>query len=103
MIVSNPPYIRTDVIPTLMDEVRLHEPLLALDGKDDGLYFYRQIIRKAGQYLEENGMLAFEIGFDQGSADRAALRCGIPGCTDHPGSWRTEPCGTWEKVQQRRE
>ena len=34
--------------------------------KDDGLYFYRQIIRKAGQYLEENGMLAFEIGFDQG-------------------------------------
>ncbi len=66
VIVSNPPYIRTDVIPTLMDEVRLHEPLLALDGKDDGLYFYRQIIRKAGQYLEENGMLAFEIGFDQG-------------------------------------
>lgn len=68
VIVSNPPYIRTDVIPTLMDEVRLHEPLLALDGKDDGLYFYRQIIRQAGQYLEEDGMLAFEIGFDQGEA-----------------------------------
>ncbi len=68
VIVSNPPYIRTDVIPTLMEEVRLHEPLLALDGKDDGLYFYREIIRYAGRYLSEHGLLAFEIGYDQGEA-----------------------------------
>lgn len=66
MIVSNPPYIRTDVIDTLMPEVREHEPLMALDGGKDGLFFYRQITARAGGYLAGGGMLFFEIGYDQG-------------------------------------
>lgn len=68
VIVSNPPYIRTSVIEDLMEEVRLHEPRMALDGKEDGLYFYRKIIREAERYLKPGGILAFEIGYDQGEA-----------------------------------
>lgn len=64
-IVSNPPYIPTEVIPTLMEEVREHEPIAALDGREDGLYFYRRIIKEAGKFLCPGGMLFFEIGFDQ--------------------------------------
>ena len=66
IIVSNPPYIRTDVIETLMPEVREHEPRLALDGQADGLFFYREIIAQAGRFLIGGGMLFFEIGYDQG-------------------------------------
>ena len=62
IIVSNPPYIRSDVIPTLMEEVRDYEPILALDGKEDGLYFYRKIIEKSPDYLNPGGLLFFEIG-----------------------------------------
>ena len=65
IIVSNPPYIRSDVIPTLMEEVKGHEPIGALDGYDDGLYFYREIIKNAGEYLYPGGMLFFEIGCEQ--------------------------------------
>lgn len=65
MIVSNPPYIRTDVIETLMPEVRDHEPMQALDGAEDGLYFYRKIIDEGRGFLERGGMLYFEIGYDQ--------------------------------------
>lgn len=65
MILSNPPYIRTDVIADLEPEVREHEPMLALDGTADGLYFYREITDKAWAYLENNGMLMYEIGYDQ--------------------------------------
>lgn len=72
IIVSNPPYIRTDVIETLMPEVREHEPLLALDGRGDGLYFYREITHQAGGYLSRGGMLFYEIGYDQ-----AEEVCGI--------------------------
>ncbi len=68
VIVSNPPYIRTSVIEDLMEEVRLHEPRMALDGKEDGLYFYRKIIREVEGYLKPGGILAFEIGYDQGEA-----------------------------------
>ena len=66
IIVSNPPYIRTSVRDTLMPEVREYEPVLALDGREDGLYFYRQIITQAGAYLYREGMLFLEIGYDQG-------------------------------------
>lgn len=65
IIVSNPPYIRSDVIPALMEEVRDYEPILALDGKEDGLYFYRKIIEKSPDYLNPGGLLFFEIGYDQ--------------------------------------
>lgn len=72
IIVSNPPYIQSEVIETLEPEVRDHEPRLALDGTADGLYFYRRIVEEAPLYLREGGTLAFEIGYDQGS-DVAAL------------------------------
>lgn len=72
-IVSNPPYIRTDVIETLSEEVRLHEPYQALDGKEDGLYFYRRIILDAGKYLKKGGQIFFEIGYDQGEAVKTLL------------------------------
>lgn len=68
VIVSNPPYIPTDVIGGLMPEVAMFEPVQALDGKEDGLHFYRRIIDVASDYLNPNGMLLFEIGHDQGEA-----------------------------------
>ena len=68
VIVSNPPYIETAVIDTLQEEVRLHDPYIALDGKEDGLYFYRRIMSEAGKYLKTQGKLMFEIGCDQAEA-----------------------------------
>ena len=68
IIVSNPPYICSDVIPTLMEEVREHEPMQALDGGADGLDFYRKIIQGAKEHLCGGGQLFFEIGYDQGEA-----------------------------------
>ena len=68
IIVSNPPYIPSNVIPTLMEEVREHDPLMALDGKEDGLYFYREITGKASEYLYPGGMLLLEIGCEQAGA-----------------------------------
>ena len=67
LIVSNPPYIRTSVIQELQEEVRLHDPFIALDGKEDGLYFYREIIKAGGGYLKPGGYLMFEIGYYQGT------------------------------------
>lgn len=68
VIVSNPPYIPTDVIGGLMPEVAVYEPIQALDGKEDGLHFYRRIINECRKYLNPNGMIIFEIGHDQGKA-----------------------------------
>ena len=68
IIVSNPPYIASGVIPTLMEEVREHEPMSALDGSEDGLFFYREIVKESRPYLKKEGMLFFEIGYDQGVA-----------------------------------
>lgn len=64
-IVSNPPYIPTSVIDGLQEEVRLHDPVLALDGKEDGLDFYRRISENAGAHLRQDGYLCFEIGCEQ--------------------------------------
>ena len=55
----------TKVIETLQDEVRLHDPLLALDGTEDGLMFYRKITEKAREYLKTDGYLCYEIGAEQ--------------------------------------
>ncbi|MGI6732599.1 MAG: peptide chain release factor N(5)-glutamine methyltransferase [Anaerovoracaceae bacterium] len=68
LIVSNPPYIPTRVLPTLMREVREHEPRLALDGGEDGLDFYIRILGEAWLYLVKDGALLLEIGYDQGVA-----------------------------------
>ncbi len=68
IIVSNPPYIVSDVIDTLMPEVRDHEPRMALDGGTDGLSFYRRIAAGAPERLKSDGWLFAEIGYDQGKA-----------------------------------
>ncbi|SHE28979.1 peptide chain release factor N(5)-glutamine methyltransferase [Caloramator proteoclasticus] len=65
IIVSNPPYIRDEVIPTLMTDVKDYEPYEALSGGEDGLIFYRRIAKEALKYLKRDGLIAFEIGFDQ--------------------------------------
>jgi release factor glutamine methyltransferase len=74
MIVSNPPYIPTDDIPALMPEVSQYEPSIALDGKDDGLHFYRKIIAGCREFLKPDGMLLFEIGCEQGAAVSKMMR-----------------------------
>lgn len=73
IIVSNPPYIKSDVIRTLMPEVKEYEPLTALDGKEDGLFFYHKITEQAGRYLTRGGELFFEIGYDQGNDVRQIM------------------------------
>lgn len=65
-IVSNPPYIPAGEIAHLMPEVRDHEPISALDGSEDGLFFYRKIAQQALGFLKPGGWLLFEIGYDQG-------------------------------------
>lgn len=67
LIVTNPPYIKSQVIPTLQKEVKDHEPMLALDGGEDGLDFYKIILLEAKNYLKKGGVLMMEIGHDQGS------------------------------------
>ena len=74
IIVSNPPYIETAVIDKLQTEVKDFEPRLALDGGGDGLMFYRRITGIAPKMLNENGILAFEIGFDQGEAVKELMK-----------------------------
>ena len=66
IIVSNPPYIPTSHIDGLMEEVRDYEPRLALDGKEDGLYYYKRIVKESVHYLNSGGMLFLETGYDQG-------------------------------------
>lgn len=73
VIVSNPPYIATKEIETLEPEVREFEPRMALDGMEDGLFFYRKIVNAASRYLSSEGWLLFEIGYDQGDAVREMM------------------------------
>lgn len=73
IIVSNPPYIETQIIDKLSEEVR-KEPLLALDGGEDGLKFYKKIIKDAKKYLNKDGILAFEIGYNQKASVEELLK-----------------------------
>lgn len=73
VIVSNPPYIPSAVIEELEPEVRDFEPRTALDGTEDGLYFYRILASECGRFLKENGSVYFEIGYDQGEAVKEML------------------------------
>ncbi len=73
MILSNPPYIRTAEIPKLQAEVAEFEPVTALDGHEDGLYFYRRIASAAPPHLKEGGKLLMEIGNDQGAEVKEIL------------------------------
>ena len=68
VIVSNPPYIPSKVIEGLEPEVRDFEPRMALDGTEDGLFFYRKLAEESRSFLKENGAVYFEIGYDQGEA-----------------------------------
>ncbi len=74
LLVSNPPYIERAVIPTLMEEVREHDPYIALDGGEDGLDFYRRIIGGAQDYLKRGGQILMEIGSGQAQAVSELLR-----------------------------
>ena len=74
MLISNPPYIPTEEIGKLMEEVRFHDPVLALDGREDGLYFYRRITEQAGKYLRPGGWLMYEIGCEQGTDVSAIMQ-----------------------------
>ena len=73
-IVSNPPYIASREVDALMEEVRDHEPRMALDGGVDGLSFYRRIAEACPDYLEPSGPIFLEIGYDQGKAVAELLR-----------------------------
>ncbi len=68
MIVSNPPYIPTAVIGGLQEEVKLYDPYIALDGREDGLFFYRRIVRECVSFIKRGGYLIFEIGSEQAEA-----------------------------------
>lgn len=68
LIVCNPPYIKTDDIKSLEENVKKFDPRIALDGGVDGLDFYKKIIKEAPAFLNKSGKIVFEIGFDQGSA-----------------------------------
>ena len=98
IITSNPPYIPTAVIATLEPEVREHEPMMALDGTEDGLKFYRQIAKEAGGWLKSGGAIYLEIGYDQGEAVSGLLKdagfTNVRVVKDLPGKDRVV-CGCW--------
>ena len=101
MIVSNPPYIETAVIDTLMPEVREHEPMLALDGREDGLYFYRRIVEQCTSYMTRGARLFFEIGYDQGEAVKDMMIhkgfCEVEIIKDYAGLDRVV-AGCWSSI-----
>ena len=103
VIVSNPPYIPSAVIEKLDPEVRDYEPRMALDGAEDGLYFYRILARDSKKYLNEGGSVYYEIGYDQAKAVTALLvdngYADIRVLKDEPGNDRIVT-GVWCKKQE---
>jgi len=84
LIISNPPYIVRNEIKMLADEVSKHDPVRALDGGEDGLSAYRDIIGKAGKYLNKQGELLLEVGFDQGqNVGGLCLKAGFASIEKH--------------------
>jgi len=78
VIVSNPPYIKTSVIEELDEEVRTYDPMIALDGHDDGLYFYEAITVQSVDFIKTGGWLMYEIGYDQAEPVKKIMRqCGF--------------------------
>ncbi len=100
IIVSNPPYIESAEIATLMPEVREHDPRMALDGGADGLDFYRRIADGAPEYFAAEGRLYLEIGSTQAPAVEALLRKrgfdDVHTVKDYAGLDRVV-CGTYRK------
>ena len=82
LIISNPPYINTAVIPTLSEEVR-REPHIALDGGADGMDFYRHFIRHLAPRMKPHARMILEIGYDQGERMEALCREAGLACTLH--------------------
>lgn len=74
IIVSNPPYIASDIIETLEEDVKKYEPVIALDGGKDGMDFYKQIVINSKQYIKKGGEIIFEIGYDQGKKVKDLLQ-----------------------------
>ena len=74
IIVSNPPYIKSQDILTLEEEVKDNDPLISLDGGEDGLYFYKEIAKIAPLYLNKNGKIFLEVGFDQAKSVKKLLQ-----------------------------
>lgn len=101
IIVSNPPYIPSAVIEGLEPEVRDFEPRMALDGTEDGLYFYKRLAEECTAFLNENGSVYFEIGHDQGEAVSELLAAhgfqDIKVIKDLAGQDRVV-CGTWKRI-----
>ena len=73
-VISNPPYIKSSVMPTLSREV-MCEPKLALDGGEDGMIFYKRIVKEYKDKIKENGFLLFETGYDQKEDIKALSEC----------------------------
>lgn len=81
-IVSNPPYIKTGDIENLQREIKDYEPVDALDGGEDGLYFYRLILKNAPKFLKENGIIILEVGYNQADdVERIAMNAGFKNVT----------------------
>lgn len=95
-IVSNPPYIQSEVIPTLMPEVRDREPRIALDGDTDGMKYYRIIAREAAKHLNRHGKLFLEIGYDEADdVTKLLTESGykdIKTLKDYSGNYRVAIC-----------
>lgn len=102
IITSNPPYIPTAVIRTLEPEVREHEPMLALDGTEDGLHYYRRIAAEAGRHLNAGGSIYLEIGHDQGETVSTLMKeagfFNVRVCKDLPGKDRVV-CASWTGLE----